>query len=67
MITPTELGLWLRTAPAQHSQDMVDLIESRDLVVVADGETFTVVRTHSDIISHYETGGRFPLPTSATA
>ena len=46
---------------------MVDLIESRDLVVVADGETFTVVRTHSDAISHYETGSRLPLlpPTLA--
>jgi hypothetical protein len=40
---------------------MVDLIESADLVIVADGETFTVGRTHSDVISRLETGSRLPL------
>jgi hypothetical protein len=60
-ITPVELSLWLLTDPARHAQDMAELIDSADLVIVADGETFTVVRTHSDVISRLETGSRLPL------
>jgi hypothetical protein len=46
---------------------MVDLIESTDLVVIAAGDTFTVLRAHSDIVSHLETGSQFPLPLAALA
>jgi hypothetical protein len=59
------LGLWLLADPLEHSRAMVDLIESADLVVVVDGDTFTVARTHNDIISRLETG--LPLPPAALA
>lgn len=65
-MTPYALGLWLLADPIERSQAMVDLIESADLVVVCDGESFTVVRAHDDIISRME-AGNFPLPLAALA
>jgi hypothetical protein len=64
VITPSELGIWLLADPIERTQAMYDLISSRDLLIVADGDTFTVVRAHNDIISRLETGN-FPLPLAA--
>ena len=61
MITPAELGLWLLADPVGHSQSMIDLIDSNDMVIVADGESFGMKRRHNDVISHYETGSALPL------
>jgi hypothetical protein len=66
VITPSELGLWLLTDTIERSQAMVDLIASRDLVIVGDGETFTVARAHDDIISRLE-AGNLPLAAAALA
>jgi hypothetical protein len=66
VITPPELGLWLLTETIERSQALQDLVTSRDLVVVVDGDIFTVARTHGDIISRMETGN-FPLPLAALA
>jgi hypothetical protein len=60
------LGLWLLADPLEHSQAMQDLVTSQDLVVVVDGDTFTVARTHNEIISRME-AGNFPLPLAALA
>jgi hypothetical protein len=40
VITPAELGLWLLADPVNHSQAMIDLLDSNDMVIVADGESF---------------------------
>jgi hypothetical protein len=64
VITPSALGLWLMADPIERSQAMVDLIDSADLVIVGDGETFTVARTHHDIVSHLETGNLPLLPAA---
>jgi uncharacterized protein (DUF924 family) len=65
-VTPSALGLWLLADPLEHSQAMQDLVTSQDLVVVVDGDTFTVARTHNEIISRME-AGNFPLPPAALA
>lgn len=67
MITPSELGIWLLADPIERSQAMHDLVISRDLLILSDGDTFTVVRAHDDTISRLETGSHFPLPLAALA
>ena len=46
VITPDDLALWLRADPVGRSQAMYDLTTTKDLAIVAAGETFTVVRAH---------------------
>jgi hypothetical protein len=67
VISPSALGLWLLADPLEHSQAMIDLIVSRDLLIVADGDTFAVVRAHGDDISRLETGSYLPLPPAVLA
>jgi hypothetical protein len=67
VITREELALWLPADPIVHSQVMQDLVTSRDIAVVADGDSFTVVRAHNDIISRLEIGSSLPLLSAALA
>jgi hypothetical protein len=64
-VTPSALGLWLLADPAERSQAMIDLIASQDLLIVADSDTFAVVRAHDEIVWHLETGNHFPLAPMA--
>ena len=61
-----DLALWLRADPVERSQAAVDLIASNDLIIIPDGDTFTVARAHGEIISRLEAGS-FPLPMAAMA
>jgi hypothetical protein len=64
MLDPAALGLWLRL-DRTHADALVSLLDSRDLQVVSDGETFTVIRSHSDVVSRLETGSTLPPLPSA--
>jgi hypothetical protein len=65
-MTPAQLALWL-LLDAEHVDAMVQLIASSDLKIVSDGEQFSVIRTHADILTHYETGTTLPMMPAAIA
>jgi hypothetical protein len=66
MITPVDLSIWLRSDTVDRAQALLDLIESHDLMIVPDDETFTVCRRHSNGISYLELGSAIPLLPRAT-
>lgn len=66
-MTADILALWLRADPAEHAQALAGLVESSDLLIVSDGDNFGLVRSHSNLISRFETGTALPLMPAAVA
>ena len=65
MISANTLGLWLRAAPRERTNAMIDLLAAGDLVAIADGDGFGVARSHDDQITRYEIGK--PVMAAAVA
>jgi hypothetical protein len=58
-----ELSLWLRCDP-DHVEAMCSLVESTDLAIVSDLDTFTVRRCHDNSVTRYECGPLPPMPAT---
>jgi hypothetical protein len=61
-MTPAELSLWLRTAPAENASALDDLVTSGDLEIMTDVDQFTTRRSHNRELTRFEIG---PLPPLA--
>ncbi len=65
MLDPAALGLWLRVDATEHTDAMVGLIQSGDLLVVSGNDAFGLVRAHANAVSRFEAGPLPPMPAGA--